>query len=192
MKAAHTALEIARYLLWRVARERPDDPDYLTPLKLQKLLYYVQGWHLVEAQTPAFDDEIQAWRDGPVVVAVYREFRSLGKGPILSAPQTPPELVAPTRAVVESVWSRYKDYSAFKLSDMTHDEMPWTKSRAGLPPSAQSDAPIPLADIADEFAGQLARAQARVRAHAGAIRAAAKERSWRGPTAATDGASGNQ
>ena len=89
---AHSASEIARYLIWRAAQEQPDDPDYLTPLKLQKLLYYVQGWHLVETGSPAFCEEIRAWREGPAVRQVYQEYRHLGKNPIVDAPAAPPEL----------------------------------------------------------------------------------------------------
>ena len=179
MKAAHTALEIARFLLWRVAQERPEEPAFLTPMQLQKLLYYVQGWHLVDAGQPAFADEIRAWQNGPVVVAVYREFQDWKSLPITEHPDEPPDLTPDTRAIVESVWSRYRDYSAFKLSDMTHDEMPWKKARGTLAKSAKSDKQIPLSDIRREFVEQSEQAQSKLRSHARQIRQAARDQTRR-------------
>lgn len=174
LKVQHTAAEVARYLLWRIAQERPEDPDYLTNLKLQKLLYYVQGWHLAETGRPAFADEIQAWREGPVVPSVYQVYRALGKRPIVDVPEDAPQLDEQVRAVVESVWQRYKNYSAFHLSDLTHDESPWQAARGDLPATAQSNAPITLGQLSAEFAGRVGQAQERLNARATNIRAAAR------------------
>ncbi len=179
MRSAHSAVEVARYLLWRVAQEQPEEPAFLTPMQLQKLLYYVQGWHMVETGSPAFGDEIRAWRDGPVVGAVYHEFREWRKNPITEHPEEPPALTEETRGLVESVWIRYRDYSGFKLSDMTHDEMPWRKARGALPRNVKSDTLMPLSDIEQEFREQSERAEARLRAHARQIRQAARDQTRR-------------
>lgn len=176
MKAAYSANEIAEYLLWLAAHEREDEPGYLTPMQLQKLLYYVQGWVLAETGTPLFGDEIRAWANGPVVESVYHRYKSYGKKPIIDTPNPPPTLAPSAEAVVRGVWDRYKVYSAFKLSDMTHEETPWKKARGGMSEGDRSNALIPLADLEAEFVGQVERAKQRLSAHAREIRAMARGR----------------
>jgi uncharacterized phage-associated protein len=63
-----------------------DDPSDLTHLKLQKLLYFFQGWHLVYFDFPLFEDNIHAWKYGPVVESVYYELRGYGKDDIIKNP----------------------------------------------------------------------------------------------------------
>ena len=176
MKAAYSANEIASYLLWLAAREDEDEPGYLTPMQLQKLLYYVQGWALAETGSPLFSDEIRAWTNGPVVEAVYQQYKSLGKRPIVDTPLNPPSLAPEAEAIVRGVWDRYKVYSAFKLSDMTHDEMPWKKARGGMSGHDRSNVLIPLVDLEAEFVGQVERSKERLAAHARHVRAMARGR----------------
>lgn len=47
----------------------------VTPLKLQKLLYYLQAWNLVFFNTPIFQEEPEAWVNGPVYRKVYDHYR---------------------------------------------------------------------------------------------------------------------
>jgi uncharacterized phage-associated protein len=42
----------------------------MSPLKLQSLLYFAQGWHLAVHGEPLFPEPILAWRLGPVVEEV--------------------------------------------------------------------------------------------------------------------------
>lgn len=57
---------------------RAEEKESVTNLKLQKILYYVQGYFLAKFDRPLFPDEIQAWKFGPVVPSVYYEFSSYG------------------------------------------------------------------------------------------------------------------
>lgn len=174
MKTPHTANEIASYLLWLNAQEAPEDPDYLTNLKLQKLLYYIQGWHLAQTGQPAFAEEIQAWREGPVVPEVYQTFKNLGTRPIVEAPTRRPHLTDDLRDMVEQVWEKYKAFSGYELSDMTHSESPWLETRGGAPPTAPGAKKISQEALAREFRAQSDRARQRVKDHARQIRAAAR------------------
>lgn len=47
---------------------------WMTNLKLQNVLYYVQTKSLIETGKPVFEDDFEAWRGGPVIRDVYREF----------------------------------------------------------------------------------------------------------------------
>jgi len=43
----------------------------MTAMKLQKLVYYSQAWHLVWDEEPLFSDPIEAWANGPIVRSLY-------------------------------------------------------------------------------------------------------------------------
>jgi uncharacterized phage-associated protein len=124
------------------------DPD-LTAMKLQKLAYYVQAWHLASHDEPAFDDEVQAWAQGPVVRALYDIHQGLKKVARL-AWGDPARLPASVRHVVELVRERYGHLSAEELSGITHRERPWRDARGLLPASARSTRPI-QADAMRDF-----------------------------------------
>lgn len=179
MKTLHTADEVASYLLWLNAQEAPEDPDYLTNLKLQKLLYYIQGWHLAQTGRPAFAERIEAWREGPVIAEVYQAYKAVGKGPIVDAPARRPRLADDLRDVVEQVWERYKAYSGYELSDMTHSESPWREARGDADPTAPGVKEIAHEALAREFHEQADRSRRRLKDYARQIRAAAQSLSGR-------------
>ena len=56
--------------------------DLISNLKMQKLLYYAQAWHLVNFRQRLFSDPIEAWDLGPVIRSVYSKYRKHGYGPI--------------------------------------------------------------------------------------------------------------
>jgi uncharacterized phage-associated protein len=113
-----------------------------SPMKLQKLLYYSQAWHLAGRGTALFDAPIEAWRRGPVVPEVYR--RHVGLTEVHSWDEGDPSGLSPAeREVVESVVERYGGFSRHELSEMAHEEEPWRSARDGLPDSEPSSAPIP-------------------------------------------------
>ena len=97
----------------------------LAKMKLQKLLYYCQGWSLAWQGVPMFHEPIEAWTDGPVVPDVWRSQK----------PDAPP--VPPTRpvrsadlATIDYVIERYGHLSGSALSAMTHAESPWRDAMA--------------------------------------------------------------
>ena len=113
------AIESAVMLVRLAAVE--EERDYLTNLRLQKLLYYVQAWSLVMRRKPMFQDRIEAWVHGPVVPSVYRHFSHKGPMPIVEADveNVEIELDEEEASFVASVWETYKAYSALKLREMT-------------------------------------------------------------------------
>jgi len=126
-----TALNTARYLVRLATPNEDEDNDCLCHLRLQKLLYYAQGWHLAATGTPLFPDRIEAWKHGPVVRSVYPVFKEYR----LAIPPTqgsePAELSARDRDFIRSIWERYAEFSATALRNMTHRESPWLEARAG-------------------------------------------------------------
>jgi Uncharacterized phage-associated protein len=98
----------------------------LTPLKLQKILYFAQGWNYVWQKKPLFSESFAAWQYGPVNRTVYQYFKAY-KGMeipecegISRPPATESEL-----ATLRAVWKYYGPETAACLVEMTHQEKPW-------------------------------------------------------------------
>src|SRR5262245_50729606 len=118
-----TALDVAGYLLTLPAEE---DGDLISNLKLQKLLYYCQGFALVILGRPLFNAAIKAWEHGPVVPEVWHEFREHGANQIPVPENFDIEVLsAEERKLVDEVYSVYGQFSGWKLRKMTHSEPPW-------------------------------------------------------------------
>jgi uncharacterized phage-associated protein len=122
---AYKANDIAQYML---SLSNPEVGDMISNLKLQKLLYYVQGFHLAMYNRPAFDEDIYAWQYGPVVPEVYHEYKSSGSAGIPVPEQMEAKLDTNVTDLVKEVYDVYGQYSALKLMDMTHNEAPWQKT----------------------------------------------------------------
>ena len=102
-----------------VARElRQRIPD-LDRLKLHKLLYYCQSWHLTWSGRPLFSEAIEAWIYGPVVASLWADERYERPRP---APQP---LAQDELATLNYVAERYGRLSGPDLSRRAHDEAPW-------------------------------------------------------------------
>ncbi len=132
------AIEIAAFLAYLA--ETGEESDPLTNLRLQKLLYYVQGWSLTLRDRPAFGDRIEAWAHGPVVPTVYHEFKKFGNDKFVLPSSESDEFLTDEedRTFVRELWESYRAYSASKLWQMTHDEAPWINARSGCAPGERS------------------------------------------------------
>lgn len=135
--AKHTAREIADYFLTSVDS---DSGDNLSNLKLQKLVYYAQAFHLaIKDGEPLFDDTIEAWANGPVVPSLFHEFKAYGSGAVPRPDQFDPSCFdKDTCEILDEVWDVYGQFSAWKLRDMTHEEPPWRDAGPSGPISPES------------------------------------------------------
>lgn len=142
-----TASEIARYII----ADFHESEDLITNMKVQKLLYYVQGWHLGLYGQPVFPEELQAWVHGPVQPMVYQEYKEYRWNPITdepNKPKLPPSLVNHINEVLQ----QYGGETAYMLELMTHKEDPWLEARWGLPTDADCSNIISLASMQKYFA----------------------------------------
>jgi uncharacterized phage-associated protein len=124
-----SAQDVADYFL-TLAATTEDEPDYLSPMRLQKLLYYAQAWSLANRGRPLFHEKIEAWTHGPVVRSVYARFVDRGDDTIAPSGQLT-NLTADDQDFVRSVWEAYKGFSATALRNMTHNETPWLAAFRG-------------------------------------------------------------
>jgi uncharacterized phage-associated protein len=96
--------------------------DVLSPLKLQKLIYYAQAWHLALKSSPLFEERIEAWIHGPVVRSVYSRFKNY-RWKAIDKKINYPDISQRIASFLEEVSSVYGRYSAWDLERMTHQEV---------------------------------------------------------------------
>ncbi|HEY8020268.1 MAG TPA: type II toxin-antitoxin system antitoxin SocA domain-containing protein [Thermoanaerobaculia bacterium] len=137
-----TAHDAAAYILQRQGE--------MTAMKLQKLVYYCQAWSLVWDEEPLFPERIEAWANGPVVPALYREHR--GQFKVDSWPRgNPAALDEAQRETVDAVLKHYGDKASQWLSELTHQESPWKDARRGLGPGERGESVIDHAAMAEYY-----------------------------------------
>lgn len=121
---AYKALDIAKKLIFKAQNDEPNGGERLTNLKLQKLLYYQQGFHLAFFGTPLFAENVEAWMYGPVVPAVYDEYSAYGSS-ALPEVKVPVSLSEDEEELFNEVYDAYREFSAIGLMNRTHSERPW-------------------------------------------------------------------
>ncbi|OWQ83394.1 hypothetical protein CDN99_26470 [Roseateles aquatilis] len=129
--------------------------------KLNKLLYYVQGWCLAVHDRPMFDARFQAWVHGPINTDVFDRFTAwdrclysivaredVREGFAFDA------LADVDRRLVDDVLESYGMYSGTDLQDMTRAEPAWIKARGKLPRAARCDVELDETLMRDYFRGR--------------------------------------
>lgn len=118
---AYKALDIANKIISKTDLEHGDT---ISNLKLQKILYYQQGFHLAYFGTPLFEEDIVAWQYGPVVPSVYKAYKSFESNSI-STSKEGISLSDDEEELFNDVYEEYNQFSAVALMKMTHEESPW-------------------------------------------------------------------
>lgn len=122
----YNSQQIANYFL---SMQEEDAGELMSHLKLQKLVYYAQGFHLAIFDKPLFAESIEAWNYGPVVPSLYQIYKTYGNKPIPSPPNIDLSSYTPeTQELLDEVNSVFGQFSAWKLRDMTHNEPPWKEA----------------------------------------------------------------
>lgn len=88
-------------------------------VKIHKLLYYCQGWHLAWTGAPLFSEEVEAWANGPVVADLWHDEDKSRSAPLAT------DLPEDALGTVGYVVSRYGRLSGKELIRLTHGERPW-------------------------------------------------------------------
>lgn len=102
-----------------VARELRHRQPSAGDVKIHKLLYYCQGWHVASTGKPMFSEPIEAWTNGPVVADVWRDERRDRDRPPARQPDDE------QLGVIDYVVGRYGRCTGRELVRQTHLEDPW-------------------------------------------------------------------
>lgn len=122
-----------------------DSGEEISPMKLQKLVYYAHGWYAGYTGRPLIDESVKAWQYGPAIPSLYDEFKQFGAGSItgkatcfegMELREVPhPEDVNLCK-FLDNVWASYGRFTELRLSEMSHaPDGPWDqtwKAAAGI------------------------------------------------------------
>ncbi len=120
--------DIADYFL---AKQDEDSGDTISNLKLQKLVYYAQGYYLAIFDKPLFNEEIEAWTHGPVVPELYHRFKEHGATSIPAISDLDiSKFDDEVQGFLDEVYDVFNQFSGWTLRNMTHEELPWKQHEA--------------------------------------------------------------
>lgn len=129
-----TALNVANNILTRAFRDEID----ITPMKLQKIIYFVYREYYKRTKRGLFNERFEVWRYGPVLPSIYSEFKQNGSNTIKryihdengSVIRVKEKVNSQFKCVVDFIWDKYKNYDGIYLSSLTHrDGTAWRKAR---------------------------------------------------------------
>lgn len=125
----------------------------ITPLALQKLLYYSQGFYKAFYGDFLFNADCKAWVHGPVYEEIYYRYKNYGANSIEQNANYDIEdiLDENKKVVIDNVIKSFGIYNGKDLEKMTHYEMPWIESRAGINTDEKGKKVISKEDIAEYF-----------------------------------------
>lgn len=142
-------IDVAKYIL--------EQHGTMSTMKLQKLCYYSQSWALAWDNRPLFEEDFQAWANGPVCPELFRWHR--GKF-LLSADDLPNltgahHLTDSETETIDKVLQFYGDKDPHWLSELTHKERPWKEARkkANALPGDSCNEIITKESMLDYYAG---------------------------------------
>lgn len=118
--------DVANFFLKIVDR---DAGSTITPLKLQKILYYAQGYHLAIFDEELFSEDFQAWAHGPANPEIYDEYKEYGYSAIDFPKGEVPTLDDGLIDFLYSIWNTFGIFDGKYLEKLTHTEKPWIEAR---------------------------------------------------------------
>lgn len=147
-----TALSIANYFVKKSLEECVE----LTPMKLLKLVYISKGWYLsLSGGQELFQEDVEAWKYGPVIRTVYEKFSKYGRSNIQRLEgdmaysggrvlwEVPEVENIYISNFLDRIWEVYKGFNGLQLSEMTHKEnTPWDIAYNKLGGKNKNNSPI--------------------------------------------------
>ena len=131
MKKSYNPITIANRLIELAEK----DGRLLTPMQLIKLTYIAHGFSLAILKGPLIDENVEAWRYGPVIPSLYRRLKKYGSRGVSEI--LPPAffglktqtLEGDDERLVDLVFEKYGTLSGPQLSHLTHREgTPWQQN----------------------------------------------------------------
>lgn len=125
--------DVAKYILEQCGE--------MTTMKLQKMVYYCQAYSLAWDDEPIFDEDFQAWANGPVCRELYDKHKGKFRIGVSDIQPYCNEKCDFNKDQIETMDVIIKDYgeeTPHWLSELTHSERPWQEARKGIPPLERS------------------------------------------------------
>jgi uncharacterized phage-associated protein len=121
---------------------------YITPMKLQKMLYFLYRDYLQKTKEPLFTERFMAWKYGPVLDSVYQVFKQYRSNSIKQyggysgqAYMIKEESNEIFRNILSDIWDKCKNFDGIHLSTLTHSpEGAWIKAYRNASPLLDDNA----------------------------------------------------
>ena len=99
----------------------------INQMKLQKLLYFIEGLHLGRCGKPLLDSEFVAWKHGPVIESLYQDLKqykakTLKKGMLR---ENPTKIDPQDKENIRIYFDAFKDTTPWELRELSHRIGPW-------------------------------------------------------------------
>lgn len=131
----YNVFEIVNWLRVKNNADMRQNPNIeeLTQMKAMKLLYYIQAASLSITNKRMFDNDIVAWKYGPVVEAVHEKYKGYRGivGEITDEDlrdYSKLQSDATASSILNSIYDVYGYSSAYDLMRQTHKEKPWKET----------------------------------------------------------------
>lgn len=115
---------LSKYIVHQFSKQSPDG---ITPMKLQKLLFYVKAWTLVAGYQLILED-FEHWDYGPVNRDIYNTYKGYGRQKIEIDQPERLNVASTEKDLIDFIIENYIKFDAFTLSAMTHTEEPWKQT----------------------------------------------------------------
>lgn len=139
---SYNVLDVSEYIIHYIH----STGGIISPLKLQKILYFIQADFLVSTGKPCFSDEIFAYDYGPVIPSVYQKYKIYGGGFIPCRYSDSFIISKADKERINEMVDVCQPYSATELTAIIHQQAPWKNNY-----HSDSHAVIPKAEIEDYF-----------------------------------------
>ena len=140
-----TVFDVAKYILNACGE--------MTTMKLQKMCYYAQAWYLAWEEEPLFEEDFEAWANGPVNPSLYSMHKGrfhINKNDLKIGDCYFSELQLEN---MDRVIEHYCSFTPQELSNLTHTEEPWKNARRGVAPGMPSNAIIDKESMLQFYSG---------------------------------------
>jgi len=124
----YEASTIALWFIFMNCKNRLET-NIMTNMKIQKLLYYAQVYHLIKNSKKLFNEDILAWEHGPVIREVYDQYRKFKDREIIVKDFSDINIDKQTENLLMEVYSKYNGFTAVQLRNLTHKEKPWKNTK---------------------------------------------------------------
>lgn len=121
-----TVFDVAKYILHKQGR--------MSTWKLQKLCYYSQAWHLAWTGNPIFEEDFEAWANGPVCPELFHAHQGkffVNENDFVRG--NADDLDVDARDSINVVLNDYGEMEPYDLRELSHREAPWVNARGGIP-----------------------------------------------------------
>ena len=126
-----SVVDVAKYILLQQGK--------MSTWKLQKLCFYSQAWAIAWTENPLFDEEFEAWSNGPVCPILFSKHKGRFMIDYDGLRGDEEQLSDDEKDTINIVLKDYGDLAPYDLREQTHQEEPWQKAREGVPDGCPSN-----------------------------------------------------